>query len=570
MESHRRRQAILALLQELGEVSVEDLANRFNVSANTIRTDLSIMERDGLLSRVRGGATLPVPGDAHHHGFALRSRANRREKQAIARWAAELVKDGDAIILDASSTVFHLATWLRERRHLTVVAGGLEVALLLAQEPTNKVILAADTVRPNGNSLVGDLNPNLLSNFRASQCFVSCSSCSTEQGLTEADVDVATLKAQLIKLARQVIALVDHSKFEEVGAFRFAQLNQIDQLVTDAAIARDKLEALRRVGRFPITLVSVDSPSVETVQPITSGLNSRRYRIGFGNMSEKRDFCRKVRQGLERAAAQLGNVDLLIRDNELSRQTSLQNAAWFVANRVDLVIEFQADSDAGNIIMDQFNRAGIPVIAVDIPLPGATFFGADNYRAGFLAGEGLGYWVKRHWRGNMDILLKLLPSRIGPTAQARLQGMVEGLTSVIGPLLPDKLVTIDTPILFEEVTPVISNWLLNIPPTQRVAIVAIDDDAAVGALLAFEQAGRLNQVVAVGQGVNQVGREALRRPGFPFVCSTSYAPEQYGERLLDTALRILRGECVPPAIYTQHLCITKQTVDQYYPEEATS
>ena len=74
-----------------------------------------------------------------------------------------------------------------------------------------------------------------------------------------------------------------------------------------------------------------------------------------------------------------------MRDNDLDRQQAFDNAAWFVDNTVDLVVEYQIDSQAGNIIMDTLRQAGIPVIAVDIAMPGATFFGADNYRAGFIA-----------------------------------------------------------------------------------------------------------------------------------------------------------------------------------------
>jgi len=567
VDVHRRRQSILNLVNQAGEVSVEEIATRFGVSTNTVRTDLSALDKRGLLRRVRGGAIALSRSSAREIPFSLRSHLNHWEKQNIARWAARMVQDGDAIILDASTSAYHLALLLRERRYLTVVTSGLQAALLLAQEPTNKVILAANLVRSDGNALVGDLNPDLLAGFRASKCFVSCSGLSLDEDLTENDVDEASLKAQLVKLARQVIALIDHTKFEKTGTFRFASLNQINWIVVDEAVPRDKLAALRRVVSCPITVVGATSS--ETLQPIPSLVNGRRYRIGFGNATERMSFTHDVRASLERAAARLGNVELLIEDNALDSQKALENAEKFVANRVDLVIEFQLDAAIGNVIMDKLNRAGIPAIAVDVPLPGATFFGADNYRAGYMAGEGLAHWIKENWGGQLDLVLRLDAPRVGPLGGARLQGQLDGLMSVLGPIAADKIKAIDSPVIVEDATVAMAAHLADIPTDVRVAIVAINDDAAVGALTAFERAGRLNQVVAVGQNADRVGRWALRRAGFPFVGSTAYFPEEYGDRLLDAALRILRGEPVPPALYTRHVYITRDNLSHYYPNEET-
>ena len=144
MEAYKRRQAILALLRDTGEVAIDDLAQRFAVSPNSIRNDLDSLAADGQLNRVRGGAvaldgvlTLRPGGSgaAPRTAFAMRAGVQRREKENLGRWAASLVKDGDAIILDDSSSVFQLATYLRERRNLTVVTAGLrfdEVGLAVA------------------------------------------------------------------------------------------------------------------------------------------------------------------------------------------------------------------------------------------------------------------------------------------------------------------------------------------------------------------------------------------------------------------------------------------------------
>src|SRR5690606_18620211 len=136
------------LLAETGDVQVDALAEQLHVSPNTIRNDLDALEREGLLRRVRGGAVPLERGG--HEPYAARLAARHSEKNAIGAWAAGLVRDGDALVLDASSTVFSMATFLQERQDLTIVTNGLNVALLLAQTPSNKVILAANEVRPGG------------------------------------------------------------------------------------------------------------------------------------------------------------------------------------------------------------------------------------------------------------------------------------------------------------------------------------------------------------------------------------------------------------------------------------
>jgi len=566
MEAYTRRKRILALLGETGEVRIDDLVQRFGVSANSIRADLTTMEQARLAQRIRGGAVAvqePSGGGAPE-ALIPASIPNRYQKEQIGCWAAGLVKDGEAIIMDASSTVLHMASCLSKRRNLTVVTNGLRVAQLLAKEPTNKIILAAPVLRADGNALVGSIHPDLLTSLRAAKCFFSCSGISPEEGLTEVDVDEAALKAQMLKLARQVIVLVDHSKFEKTSAFRFAELGQVNHLVTDEAVSPEQLTAIRGGGSFPVTVVG--PLSAETLNPPPAALNQRRFRIGFANLSERVDFCRRVRTGLESAARHCPSVELLVLDNDLDQQKTLDNVGIFVDQRVDLAIEFQIDYEASGIVMERLKRAGMPVIAVDIPLPGATFFGADNYRAGYIAGEALGHWINEHWGGQPDVVLRLESLRTGPLPSTRLHGQMDGLRSVLGSISPERVIVLDVPLFIDEVIPVVANYVASIPETSRVAVVAIRDEAALGALAAFENSGRLQNVVAVGQNVDCHAIAALRRPDYPLLGSTGYFPEEYGERLVATALRILRGEAVPPAVFTRHVFIDRKNLDQYYPE----
>jgi ribose transport system substrate-binding protein len=582
MNAHSRRTRILEWIADQGELQVTALADLLGASLNTIRNDLDTLAAEGLLQRVRGGAARlgaplldgrPLALNGAHEpplspiatlAAALPVSAHPQEKESIGAWAATLVRDGDALVLDGSSTVYRMATHLRDRRNLTVITNGLLVGLLLAQEPTNKVILAANELRTQGGSVVGRINPELLRHFYASRAFISCAGFSLDQGLTESSVDEGLPKREMMPLAREVIALVDSSKVGAVHAYRFADVHQVHHLVVDEGIDAAALQALRLHGDFPVTVTSLGAAlESETHAPAVQA-RGRKRRIGFGNMTEKMLFAQQVRRSLERALRNHEDVELLVRDNDLDRNRSLANVDWFIKNQIELMIEYQVDAEAGNIIMDRFNRAGIPVIAVDIPLPGATFFGADNYRAGFMAGEALGAWILTEWQGRLDRLLRLEAPVVGPPG-ARIQGQQEGLESVLGQLAPHQVMAVDSPVLVDEAAAVVARLLPTIPAHDRIALVGINDEAVLGALAAFEAAGRLEQVIAVGQNGDRLGRAALRRNNFPFLGCTAYFPERYGEQLISLALRLLRGEPTPPALYSRHVFLTAANLEEHYP-----
>ncbi len=291
----------------------------------------------------------------------------------------------------------------------------------------------------------------------------------------------------------------------------------------------------------------------------------KNYLIGFANLSERMIFAKQVRRSISAAAERRGNIKLLIQDNALDRRKAIENADWFVAQKVDLMIEYQIDVHASNIIMDKFNQAGIPVIAIDIPLPGANFYGVDNFRAGQMAGEALGRWVVQHWGGQLDYLLRLEFSAAGPIPGARILGQQMGLESTLGFLADERIISVDTPGLVDPTLYAVLELLPSLPKDAKIGIIPINDEAALGALTAFEQAGRLDQVVAVGQGADTLGITALRRSDYPLIGTTRFGPENYGEQLISLTNKILRGEPVPPAVYNKHVFITRDNIDEYYP-----
>jgi DeoR/GlpR family transcriptional regulator of sugar metabolism len=249
-----RRQRLLALMQRDPTLRVPALAEQLGVSPGTVRNDLNALAEGRQIVRVHGGGVVlnehSVPRSA---AFALRAQTNAAAKQQIGLHASALVEDGDALLLDASSTVYHLAGFLRDRRGLRVVTNGLEVARLLAQNPTNTVNLVGGILRSGIESVIGPWSERFLQDVRIKLAFVSCSGFTPEDGMTEVDVYEAQFRVKAIEGAERVIALIDSSKFGKLDLTPSVRNDQISALFTDAALQPSWLDRLERAGiRFTI------------------------------------------------------------------------------------------------------------------------------------------------------------------------------------------------------------------------------------------------------------------------------------------------------------------------------
>src|SRR5437867_10083403 len=153
------------------------------------------------------------------------------------------------------------------------------------------------------------------------------------------------------------------------------------------------------------------------------------YRIGYAAQGTDYQFSKEVSVGLQRAAADEG-VELISVDNRYNPKIAQRNADVLVRENVDLVIEFQTDEQIAPIVATKYREANIPLIAIEPPHPGATYFGANNYAAGLIGGRYLGRWAKQHWHAGVDEIALITLERAGSLPKMRLTGMLVGMKEV--------------------------------------------------------------------------------------------------------------------------------------------
>ncbi len=249
MYAEERQQAIARLVNQRGRMSVNQLAREYDVTTETVRRDLSTLERMGLVRRVHGGVVPPASLSLIEAGLRERDQVNPERKERIARAALEqLPSSGGTILLDAGTTTSRFAGLLPPDHELTVVTHGVPIAARLAGQRQIDLRLLPGRVRRTTQAAVGADTVAALSQLRVDVAFLGTNGVTAEHGLTTPDPDEAAVKRALIASARRVVALADASKFGVETAVRFAAAGEIDVLVTDSDVSSADRRALTKAG----------------------------------------------------------------------------------------------------------------------------------------------------------------------------------------------------------------------------------------------------------------------------------------------------------------------------------
>ena len=259
--ARERQEHIARIVEEHGRVRVNELAARFQVSAVTIRKDLVVLEAEHRLLRTHGGA-IPLDRSRPEASFEIRERLQPQQKVRIGAAAAALVHDGESIVLDASTTALSVARHIKSRggwSQVTVITNGLRIASELAGYPGITVLMLGGRVRWEALSVVGQLGDGLFSRINVQKAFLGAAGFTLESGLADATDEEAQIKRSMVAAAREVIAIVDHTKWERAAFATFCPTHQIKTILTDELAPDAMVVALvaggievRRIGPDPI------------------------------------------------------------------------------------------------------------------------------------------------------------------------------------------------------------------------------------------------------------------------------------------------------------------------------
>jgi DeoR family transcriptional regulator of aga operon len=254
LSQSERLEHVVRLLETRDYVQVAELSQAFAVSEVTVRSDLTELARQGLVARIRGGVRALQHGNSEV-GFDLRLRLEVDRKRAIARAAAAMVDEGEAVALDASTTAYYLALELRSKRELVVVTNGLLVATALADAPGITVLVTGGMLRLSAMSVVGDFGADVLRTTRINKGFLGARGLSLSRGLMDLNPDEVRIKQEMADACEQVYGIFDGTKWHRSALLAFVSVEELAGIITDSSAPTAEVEAWRAAG---VNVISVD------------------------------------------------------------------------------------------------------------------------------------------------------------------------------------------------------------------------------------------------------------------------------------------------------------------------
>lgn len=297
-------------------------------------------------------------------------------------------------------------------------------------------------------------------------------------------------------------------------------------------------------------------------------VQAKQITVGFANLELSDPFPIDVQNSMA-AAAKVHGYKLVSLNNNLDANTALRNASILVNDKVDLAVEFQVDNKIAPAIAQMFKQASIPTIAIDIPQPGAVFFGADNFGDGELTGVALGNYAKSHgWAPDKISEILLSQPASGAIVQLRVDGIDYGIRKVVPGIPKSALFEHDGQGSITVSQQVVADILPRIPRDNHILISAINDPDLLGALRAVQLAGREDSAIFAGQNASA---EALReiRTDPHWIGDTAYFPEFYGNFIMQLATKMLAHQTIAPYVFIPTLFIDKSNIEKFYPGNST-
>jgi ribose transport system substrate-binding protein len=337
-------------------------------------------------------------------------------------------------------------------------------------------------------------------------------------------------------------------------------------------LARELRQKSGRFRRFGISTYAAYEHYREPAKADRAypGSPGKTKKLGFANIFKAQPFSLELEENIIQQAQLAGfnAKDIIIMDNQYDPEIGLQNAELMLAQKPDVFIEYQADVKVNNIVAAEFAEAGIPVIAVDVPVPGVPFIGVNNWQAATMGGAYMAALIKERWGGwnAVDLVVLLQNPEGGEVTMLRSEGFATALAEVFGDQVEAKIVRTDGGMgQAEQAQAAMRAVLAAHPKAQKIAVTSVNEETMAGVIAVLKAANRWNRadLIVITLGVDDLGKSQIRE-GLSDA-GVAFFPEQYGEYLIPAACAILEGAPVPSHIYIENEIITKGNIDQFYP-----
>jgi len=285
----------------------------------------------------------------------------------------------------------------------------------------------------------------------------------------------------------------------------------------------------------------------------------RRLRFGYATLSGEMPFPVAVTQSMVDAAAASG-VELIVLDNRYDPDVAIQNAEELVARQVDLVLEYQVEEAVAPRIAHIFKKAGIPLVAIDIPHPNATYFGVDNFESGYEAGVLLAQHALVKWKEKVDWVVGVGFAEAGSFVQSRIYGSFDGIRERISYIPHERYVQIEGRGMREPSEIAMTRFLSGYNRGERILIATATDSSALGILDAARRHDIEAYIAIASQDCIPEVLDEMRSGKSAIIGSISHEVESYGPRLIQLGISLMRGYTVPPYNYVRHRVVTPETL----------
>ena len=287
-------------------------------------------------------------------------------------------------------------------------------------------------------------------------------------------------------------------------------------------------------------------------------MTDKKILIGFSNVNEHNPFTVKVRENLEKRAAEREDISLIVRNNDQDTPRAIANSQEFADADVDVAIVFHIDERNNNKVVKPLRDKNIPIMCVDIPINMTVYFGLDNKRVGREAGDVLADWINANWDGQLDKTLVVAEYRLLEFFQQRFLCAVDVLGEKVSTFSRSDVLFLDNggklEITSDRVADILDRWA----DYHHIAVVCMNDDVAQGALDAVYKKERVDDVAMLSHDGTHVAITEFEREKSPLIVSTKLDPEFYGEALIKLAIQVANREHVPLWNYAKTVPLTRE------------